>query len=234
MYMSTMESRVADYLDRSDLTTEITGWINDTVKDIATRYEFDYLFTEASASTTSGTQRYALPSDYMGHLILMLGTKKLVRLTSREYDEITGDQYDLETTDSATVYMYTTGSSRTDEPDYYVDRGMEIDLYPIPNATYTLTMRYYSQPDDLSTATSDENYISRFHPDAINFGAAWRGALFLDDADKIAHFKAAYDEAINQMIGKEKRKDGQDYHVRMRESKDYALTQFKRLMKVNT
>lgn len=231
--LGTIESRVADYLDRTDVDTEITGWINDAIKDISTKFEFDYLFVEASASTTSAVQRYALPSDYMGHLVLMLGTKKLMRLTTREYDEITGDQWDLDSTSSTTSYLYTVGSTRQDEPDYYVDRGMEFDLYPIPDTTYTLTLRYYAQPTEVSS-DSEENYIMRFHPDAVTYGAAWRGAMFLDDDQKIANYKGAYDEAIKDMILKEKRKDAQDFHVRMRAFNDYKLSQFKRILKVNT
>ncbi len=234
MQFSVICDRVADYLDRSDLTARIEGWVNDTRKDIALSPEvnLDYLYTEATCETSAGTARYALPTDYLGHLSIFVGTKKLVKISPREYEETTGDDIDIVGTDSGSPFLYTTGSLVQGEPDYYIDRGMEFDLYPTPDATYTITIKYYAQPADFDEDT-DEDYLSRFHFEAIIFGASVRGALFLDDGVKIQQVNAAYDQALKKIIQRDKKKKSTDVAYRMKTYKDYSLGQFKRLMHVD-
>jgi len=225
------------YLDRSDLTTQIQNWINDTRNDIALElakqeYSCSFLYTEATLDTVAGSARYPLPSDYLGHLSLFLGTKQLVRLFPVEHEEITADDSDIQSTDSGSAYLYLTGSNVEDEPDYYIDRGMEIDLYPTPDQVYTLTLVYYAQPTPFSQ-DNDEDYISRFHFETIIFGAALRGAMFLDDTAKIQEFSQAYGSKLAALIASEKKKATSRQKSRMRTWKDYPLEQFKRIMKFN-
>jgi len=234
MIYSNLQSRVAMNLDnRSDLTTYIQNWINDARKDIALEYDFDYLYVEATCQTSAGSATYAFPEDYLGHDILLLGTKKLVRITPREFENLRGLHENIDVTiDSATPYLpYYDSSLETDTPDYYLVRGMFFDLYPIPDGTYTLVIKYYSQPADFSE-DSDEDYMSRFHPDIIVWNAALRGAVYLDDAKKQGDFNGLYNKALSQMMRREKDRSGKDKNPRMRDYREYEPTQLRRILKV--
>ncbi len=229
MDYSTLQSRVCQYLDRSDLTTHIQNWINDTRKDIALKYDFDYLYVEATTTTSAGSATYALPTDYMGHLVMMSNSKKLSRIGAREFDELIG--IDEATPDSTSVLSTESGTT-SGPPEYYIDRGMQFELFPSPDTAYTITLKYYAQPSDFTIA-ADSDYISVFHFEAVIFGAALRGAIFLDDVTKIAIFTSAYDTKIKEMVKKEFDKIGKDTHVRWKTWKDYDLDAFKRLMRID-
>lgn len=242
MLYSEMTDRVGEYLDRTDLgtsssaiisATKIGKWINDTRRDIALKYDFNYLYEEATISTTAGTATYALPTDYMGHLTILCDFKKLTRIGAREFDELYYYQDD-ELTSPTTLELAESDDATAGFPEYYIDRGMYIQLFPEPGSTYTITMKYYAQPANFTIATgTDEDYMSRFHFEAIIFGAALRGAIFLDDAAKITIFKEAYGLAINEIVKREKETKTKDTHVRIKSWKDYDLSTFRQLQRID-
>jgi hypothetical protein len=234
-----IQNRVASYLDRSDLTDKIKGWVNDTRLDLALKYDFKYLYVEATAATVVGSARYALPNDYLGHLDMWAGSKKLVRIAPREFDELNESHIG----DTAAVRILPldgdTGVSQSSiagPPDYYIERGMEFDLYPTPDKVYTLNFKYYAQPVRWSeTDTTDNNssdYISTFHFEAIIWGACLRGAMFLDDQLSEQRFGKLYSGAIQEMLKREKDFLFKDQHVRMKTYKDYDLATFSRMFRV--
>jgi hypothetical protein len=234
-----MQNRVASYLDRSDLTVQIRGWINDARLDLALKYDFKYLYVESTAATVAGSARYALPTDYLGHLDMWAGSKKLVRIMPREFDELAESHIG----DTAAVRILpleditdVSSSSIAGPPDYYVDRGMEFDLYPTPAAVYTLTFKYYAQPARwVETDTSNDNqtdYLSNFHFEAIIWGACMRGAIFLDDAPAEQRFTKLYGASIQEMIKRERDFIFKDVHVRFKTPADYDLTTFARMFRV--
>ena len=239
MIKSDIRSRVRDYLDRSDLDTRIDGWVNDTRLDLALKYNFRYLYAESTAPTTVGTARYALPADYLGHLVLWCGAKKLMRVSQREFDELTLTDVDADA--SPRQLPLEGGSSVTTTsiagpPDYYIERGMEVDLYPTPDAVYTLTLRYYAQPATWTVGSSTDSsydYITTFHPEAVIWGVCLRGAMYLDDDQKKATFAAAYKSTVEEMVLRERASLLEDQHARFKTWQDYDLTTFKRMMKVD-
>jgi hypothetical protein len=230
---STIRQRVIDYLDgRTDIDTKVNQWIDDTRRDLAGKYNFNYLYAEATATASASVTRYALPSDYLGHLNMFIGTKKLIRLLPNEFDTIHGDAIDTVVTGNTPSNLFTTGGNETGPSDYYIDRGMEFDLYPIPDTTYTLTLKYYANPIDW-TLDTDYDYISTFHTEAVIFGAAMRGAIYLEDDAKKAEYKEEYKDQINVMIKREKDREYSDVTVRMKSYKDFGIEQLKRIIKVN-
>lgn len=238
MQYSTIIDRVAEYLDRSDLgtsasttisATKIGQWVNDTRKDIALKYDFNYLYVEATISTSAGTATYSLPSDYMGHLTILCAYKKLSRVGAREFDELVYTD-DTELTTSNQLELTESDDATSGFPEYYIDRGMCIQLYPNPDDEYTVTMKYYAQPVDFEVA-SDEDYMARFHFEAIIFGAALRGAVFLDDIQKQQVFKGAYEASVTEIVQREKETKQRDKHVRWKTYKDFHSDTFKRFMK---
>ncbi len=227
-----IRARVIEYLDgRTELDTKINAWIEDTRRDIATKYNFAYLYTEATAVTSAGCARYALPADYMNHLRLFVGTKKLVRIDPGEFDSVHGDDIAIEATEGKTPYLFTTGSLEQSEPDYYIDRGLEFDLWPIPDAAYSLLLCYFAQPTEFPSDVSSD-YITTFHTEAVIFGAAWRGAVYLEDEQKTGKYSEQYRAQVSTILQREKDRKTTDLSHRMKSYKDFSPNQFKRLMKI--
>lgn len=241
MTRGTIRSRVEYYLDRSDLRALIYGWIEDARNDLALKQNFHYLYAESTASTVAGSSTYTLPSDYLGHATLWCSNKKLARLTPREYDELTDTDYQATGYERKLVIEDGSTVSQTQNagpPDYYVDRGMCVELYPTPDSAYTLRIKYYAAPEAwTSTDTSEDteyDYITVFHGEAVIWGAALRGAVYIDDDQKAQKFEAAYGNAIQEMIKREKEFQHEDQHPRFKDWKDFDGTTFKRLMRVQT
>lgn len=238
MIKSDLRSRTRDYLDRSDLDTKIDGWINDVRLDLALKYNFRYLYVESTASTTAGESTYSLPADYLGHLVLWCGSKKLMRVSPRELDNLT--ETDINAGASVRLLPLESGSSVSSTsisapPDYYIERGMEVELYPTPDAVYTLTLKYYAQPATWATGSSTNDsydYITTFHPEAVIWGVALRGAMYLDDDKKIPVFAAAYKSAVEEMIARERANLVEDQNIRIKTWTDFDLTTFKRMFRV--
>lgn len=238
MDYGTIVDRVRDYLDRDDLGTSISAplsgsrigkWVNDTRKYIAGTYDFNYLYVEATIMTSAGSAIYSLPEDYLGHLTMFCQSLKLARVGAREFDELTG----IDTTPSDnTPYLTTRNVSPSGAPEYYIDRGMSFELYPAPDSAYLVTLKYYAQPADFGI-TTDEDYISRFHFEVIIFGAALRGALFLDDEQKITNYTQAFKIMLGEMLSKEKEKQKMDNKFRVKSWKDFDLESFKRMLKID-
>jgi hypothetical protein len=93
-------------------------------------------------------------------------------------------------------------------------------------------MKYYAQPGNFTTG-ADEDYMSRFHFEAIIFGTALRGAIYLDDAAKIPIFKDAYSATVGEIVKREKETKAKDAHVRIKSWKDYDLSTFRRLQRID-
>lgn len=239
MIYGTIIDRVAQYLDRDDLgtsasspcsSTHIGNWINDTRKDLGLKYDFDYLYVEASITASAGSATYALPTDYLGHLVVLSNYKKLTRLGAKEFEELIRIDEE-ESTSSSQLTLEANADSGS--PEYYIDRGMYIQLFPTPDDDYTITLKYYAQPEDFTIST-EEDYMSRFHFEAIILGAALRGAVFLDDIQKTQLYQQFYERAIGEIVTREGQKKQRDKYVRFRTYKDYDLEAFKRLHKIST
>ncbi len=234
MIYSTIQSRVAEYLDRSDLTTEIQAWINDTRKSIAVEalaasHTFNYLYTEATLETSAGSATYALPDDYLGRLTIMYGDKKLAHVDAREFDE--GNSVDAIKQANNTFLITTNENTGSGEPDYYIDRGMEIELFPNPTGAETITLKYYAQPEDF-TLDAEEDYLCRFHADAVVFGTVIRGAAYLDDQAKLQIFQPLYEKEMKKIIYKEKMNEKSYSTVRMKTYKDFNLAIFQKKYRI--
>lgn len=241
MTRGTIRSRVEYYLDRADLRALIYGWIEDARLDVALKGNFHYLYTEACANTVASSATYSLPSDFLGHEMVWCNNKKLARMTAREFDELT--ETDSKSTALPRNLVIEDGSTvsqtvNAGPPDYYVDRGMNIELYPTPDAAYVMRIKYYAQPTAWTTTDTSQDanydYITTFHPEVIIWGASLRGAIYLDDDTKVQKFEGAYGNAIQEMLRKEKDFALEDQHPRMKSWRDYDLTTFKRLTRVNT
>lgn len=233
MNFSNLKSRVSQYLERGDtgITTKIENWINDTRKDIALKHTFGYLLVEAYMDMTALEPRYSLPTDYLGKLQVFLvnqsDSKKRARMEKVQSTRYFADTYLTDASDGHTTVI--DGGT----PNKYVEYGTEFEVHPTPNATavatYRLYLWYYAQPSNF-TEDSDEDHISRYHFESIIWGAAYRGAIYLDDEYKKTQFAELYQRSLAEMLARENRMKTEDLHPRMKHWKDFGAAQMRRKM----
>lgn len=136
-----LQDRIAlDYLNRMTLMPEVKRAINNSIKTYEARR---YWFNEAQTAmaTTSGQLYMSVPSDFL----------ILDRLEAR----IGGSLSTLRETDFHSIRDLNAGEA-TGSPCEYAYHGDRFELYPIPDAIYTVNV-YYIKSLPALTADSDSN-----------------------------------------------------------------------------
>ncbi len=136
-----MQTRIADEIARTDLTSQIQLAILSAVKHYAKER---WYFTETNTTfvTVAGTQTYALPTDFKA--------MDRVRLTYP-----TNTYWDLNYQPFEYIGRITSISTLTGPPQDYAIFSQQLWIYPIPDAVYTIT-EYYEQ-ELTSLATTPDN-----------------------------------------------------------------------------
>jgi len=117
------------------------------------------LETVATSSTTSGEQRYQLPTDWNYGLALTVyqGSGSTATMGSRSTAVIRLKQRDANWVDAQTL-------TPNGVPEAYVQYAQWIELWPSPNSAYSLQLRYAVKPqvlvDSTQTLSLDERWQS--------------------------------------------------------------------------
>jgi len=169
---ATLQSAIADYLNRADLTAQIQTFIQFAEADLNTRLRSREMIVNATA--TSDGQFVALPPDWLEAINMMIvgGQSPLRYITPDEADTIIKAQ----TFTSTRFYSMTTGI---------------IELVPPAVDDITIDMVYYGKIPALSDANTT-NWLLTKAPDVYLYGALTHAAPFLMDDQRMAVFSQIY------------------------------------------
>ena len=181
---SDLKTSIANWLNRSDLTTEIAeDFIVLTEADFNSKLRVRKMISSTSITIDSETE--AMPSDFLqvrDFFITQGGTKYALKfITPAQMDQIRG-------------------SSTTGMPSTYTILGDNFRFAPIPSASYTGTLNYYSKFAALSD-TNTSNYILTSHPAIYLYGALYHAANFLGgiDPQRLQQWQAMYTTAMERL-----------------------------------
>lgn len=130
---------------------ELLGLLYDACLDL-TRESF-LIERTYSTSTVASQQEYSYPTDTIAIKRITYDGKKLIPITMREDDQITG--LDQDTTSTGT-------------PTYYFIWNETISLRPIPSDVGTLKIYSYNEPAELLISSTLE-IPTQFHMDTVNY-----------------------------------------------------------------
>lgn len=169
---ATLQSAIADYLNRADLTAQIQTFIQFAEADLNTRLRSREMIVNATA--TSDGQFVALPPDWLEAINMMIvgGQSPLRYVTPDEADTIVKAQ----TYTSTRFYSMTTGV---------------IELVPPAVDDITIDMVYYGKIPALSDANTT-NWLLTKAPDVYLYGALTHAAPFLMDDQRMGVFSQIY------------------------------------------
>ena len=108
----------------------------------------------AVSSTTSGENRITVPTDYEATISLSnLSTPGVNsgQMGGRQLTKAEGAYLSSQWTASGT-------------PIYYADYGTWLELWPSPDSSYSLELRYYAKLPSLLTSTQTPAFDERWHP----------------------------------------------------------------------
>ena len=131
-------TRVGYNTNRSDLTTRVTAYLNDGLREMARRHQWRDLHIERSATLTAGTYRYAFPSDmdkFMGIRIIDDAESEWLKARTKSWL----NRYE----------PYPDGES-TAKPEFVCVDGGYFEVYPRPDEAYTVWINITKWPATLS------------------------------------------------------------------------------------
>ena len=179
---SDLQTSVANYLGRSDLTAVIPDFIRFAETRLARELRTRKMLKSATSSMTAGDAKVALPTDFL---------------------EIR-DLYTQGNPRKPVTYMSPsafTRNARADEsglPVFYTTLSAEFEFAPIPDTAYVLEILYYAQPTVLSSTNSSNVFLANY-PDALLYGALLEAEPYLINDARSQTWATLYDRAIKNI-----------------------------------
>lgn len=187
---ASLQSALTDYAARDDLSTVVTTFIAQGESRIYRNARVMDMEVIATETITNGS--FSLPSDYL-------------------------EMRNLYVTDSTGAYLYelqrkspawlrgTYGiQSSQDTPQYYAREAQNIVVGPYPDASYPVSMLYYSRPVSLSN-TNTTNWLTTKNPDFIFAAAMVELAIYTQDQAALQYWEGKFTSILSDVQDADKR-----------------------------
>jgi hypothetical protein len=179
---SDLKTTVANYLGRSDLTAQIPTFITLAEIRLARQLRLRQMLKVVSSTTTSGDGTVGLPSDFLSVRDFYVDLNPRQPLTYLSPSAFTRDAR----------------AHESGKPLFYTQRGLEFELAPKPDSTYTVVLLYYSKPAVLSDSNSSNVFMANC-PDALLYGALLEAEPYLMNDARLATWTQLYSSAITSL-----------------------------------
>ena len=182
MTYAELKTNIANYLNRSDLTSYIDTFIDSTEAELNRRLRTKEMIKRATA--TADSQYLTVPTDWQEAIN--------IEITSNNFSPLF--QQSIESLD---VYRKA-NNNITGQPIYYAMVDDSIELAPTPDSSYTLQLTYYAKINALSDSNTT-NFVSTDHPDVYLYGALKHASIFLMEDDRIPLFTNQFEKALEEI-----------------------------------
>ena len=188
---SELNTAVANWLDRDDLTDRIPEFIALCEARFNRLLRIRAMEYKQTASTVSGQRNLALPTGFIQMRNLQINASPIVPM---QY--VTPEIYDR---------LY--GSTLTGTPQMYTIIADEIQLGPIPGSVLTIEMLFYKKFDAL-TALATTNWMITNAPDVYLYGCLLEAEPFIMNDPRVQLWATAFKQAISDI----QEQDNKDRH----------------------
>lgn len=174
-----LQTSVANWLHRADLTTSIPDFITLGEKRIFRKVRCRVMETALTGTMSSGV--IAVPSDYLELKSAYLTSTPVALLQKSSLSQIYA-KYPLR--------------SSTGRPAYIAREGSNFIFGPFPDSTYTISGIYYAQPTGIATSV---NALFTANPDLYLFAALCEAAPFLGDDARIPLWESKFAQSLDDI-----------------------------------
>ncbi len=182
MNYSELKTNIADYLNRSDLTSQIDIFIDTTEAELNRKVRDKDMIKRATA--TADAQYLTLPDDWLEVIN--------VEIQSGDFSPLL--QQSMESLD---VFRKANDDS-SGQPKYFAIVDGTLELAPTPDTSYTLQLTYYGKITALSDSNTS-NFVLASHPDVYLYGALKQASIYLMEDDRVALFTSQFEKALEEM-----------------------------------
>lgn len=177
-----LQSAIANFLARSDLTANIPDFITLAEARMSRELETRSQEKRATASTTAGDEFISLPTDL-----------RKIRLVKTNTSPVEVLEYATPST-----YYDTYSATAGGNPEIYTVIGTELALRPIPSSVITIEIIYSQDIASLSDSNTSNTILAR-HPDAYLYGSLAQAHIFLLDEARATQYDALFSRAMNEI-----------------------------------
>ena len=174
-----LQASVADFLNRSDLTTVIPDFITMTESELNRSLRVREMSVRTQAPIDS--QYVKLPAEFLGMRNIELLTSPVTPLEYRNLQNLD---------------IHRVGDA-TGKPIYYSISQNNIEFAPVPDGDYTIEIVYYQKVPPLATFAT--NWLLDNHPDAYLYGSLMHSAPYLQADERIGVWAGKYQQVIEQI-----------------------------------
>ena len=182
MTYAELKTAIADYLNRSDLTSTIDTFIDQSEAEMNRKLRHKKMIKRATA--TCDSQYLAVPTDWLEAIN--------VEITSNDFSPLM--QMSIESLD---VYRKSI-NNRSGQPVYFALVDDSIEVCPNPDGDYELQLTYYASIPALSDSNTT-NWVSTYYPDLYLNMTLFQGSMYLMDDDRAKSFKGLYESIFEEM-----------------------------------
>ena len=177
-----LQTVIAGYLARSDLTTQIPDFIRLAEVRLRRDLRIRQMLTSTTLTCTSGTATVTIPSDF-------LEVKDFV---------VTGNPVRPLNYESPSLFSRNSRSMDAGKPLDYTVLATTFKLAPIPDSNYTLSLVYSAAPTFLSDANTSNAFLVTC-PDLLLYGALIEAEPYLMNDARINTWGTMFDRAMSSL-----------------------------------
>ena len=177
-----LQSTIADWLNRDDLTTVIPTFISLSEKQMQRVVRHYKMIVRKTA--TLDTQYTSLPSDWLETIRVSLTSGDTHRLELVSLDDM--------------VELREKSGNTAGRPRYYAHVGETIEAYPSPDSSYQMELMYYQKIPPLNVSTTT-NWLLDTAPDTYLYGALMQATPYLSDDERVEVWGGLYTSAIQAL-----------------------------------
>lgn len=177
-----LQSAVADFLNRDDLTAAIPSFIR--LAESRIDRELRHWRMEKRSVADLDTQYSAIPTDFLQPIrlqITTLPTNEVAPISTAQMLDLRGDRND-----------------QTGKPTHYALTAGSLELFPTPDVAYQSSFVYYGRVPALS-GSNTTNWLLTEAPDVYLYGALLHSAPYLKDDPRIAVWEGMFATGIGTL-----------------------------------
>ena len=202
---ATLQTAVANWLDRSDLTDRIPEFIalaearmNRTLR-LAIMMNVDETTLGGATALVAGTRDYALPSGYLQMVDFHLRTSPITTLSYLTPENMNRMWAGSQGGRPLAYTIFSDNASGTPIKS--------VRLGPSPGSAYDYSIMFYKKIDALSDSNTTEQMLTN-NPDVYLYGALLEAEPFLMNDQRVGLWLAAFEKAIADL----QEQDNKDRH----------------------
>jgi len=178
---SELKSAVADWLNRSDLTSAIPNFISMAEAQMNRQIRHRKMVTRATA--TLDTPYFAVPSDWKETIRFQLNTNPITPLVFVTPEQLLEDSQ-----------MY----SAANQPMFYTTIGQQFEVLPQPDGSYEAELLYYAKIPSLSDG-APTNWLLTESPDIYLYATLIQSSPYLKEDERTAIWTSLYEKLVEDM-----------------------------------